>query len=244
MLFHQHIRRFFQKVLGLESMLNSFESLQKNFHSINNDLDYIAQRTSRFEAAEYTSRHMQNACIFRSAAEVLQFAKSQVKAEISEGLYLEFGVWTGNSIRLIATDLPYTVYGFDSFEGLPESWRQGFDKGTFRLKNDKLPPVPDNVTLIKGWFSETLPIFVAKTTKTIALLHVDCDLYSSTKTIFDLLGDRLVKGSIIVFNEYFGYPTWRDHEYKAFQEFTTSNAISYEYLAYNASHEQVAVRIL
>jgi hypothetical protein len=53
----------------------------------------------------------------------------------------------------------------------------------------------------------------------IALLHIDCDLYSSTKTIFELLSDRIVPGTVIVFDELVNYPAFKKHEVLAFYEF-------------------------
>ena len=70
-------------------------------------------------------------------------------------LWLEFGVASGNTINYISKFTNEKVYGFDSFEGLPEKWRDGFDKGAFN-RGGYLPKVNDNVELIKGWFNETL----------------------------------------------------------------------------------------
>jgi hypothetical protein len=56
-----------------------------------------------------------------------------------------------------------------------------------------------------------------------------------------LLADRCVAGTIILFDEYFNYPNWEVHEYKAFQEFVTKYAVKYRYLAF--ARQQVAVRI-
>ena len=67
------------------------------------------------------------------------------------------------------------------------------------------------------------------------------DLYSSTRTIFKLLGERFVAGTVILFDEYFNYPNWERHEFKAFQELVTERRIKYTYLAY--ARQQVVVRI-
>jgi predicted O-methyltransferase YrrM len=105
--------------------------------------------------------------------------------------------------------------------------------------------VRDNVELIVGWFDKTLPTFAeSHKTESLALLHVDCDLYSSTKTIFALLAGHVVPGTVIVFDEYFNYPGWPLHEYKAFQEFVSLRKIKYEYIGLVPSHQQVAVRVL
>ena len=103
----------------------------------------------------------------------------------------------------------------------------------------------NNVTLIKGFFEETLPRFAAEHRHDkVALLHVDCDLYSATKTIFDQLGDLLQPGCIIIFDEYFNYPDWQDGEYKAFAEYAASEGRSFEYIAYVRTGGQVAVRLV
>lgn len=159
-----------------------------------------------------------------------------------DGLILEFGVFQAQTLNYIAKQLPKcNIYGFDSFEGLPEYWRDGFDKSRFAV--DELPKVEDNVKLIKGWFDETLPKFIETKKEKISYLHIDCDLYSSTKTIFELLGNQIVEGTVIVFDEYFNFPNWENDEYKAFQEFITKTKKEYKYLTYNYKHQQVAVLI-
>ncbi|MBK9249742.1 MAG: class I SAM-dependent methyltransferase [Ignavibacteria bacterium] len=187
---------------------------------------------------EYIEREMSTIKPQKSVEAVMDVAFEHIQLS---GLYLEFNVFSGKSINYIASKTPQTVHGFDSFEGLPEFWRDGFDKGAFEV--DALPKVHTNVMLHKGWFDNTLPQFINDHPERIALLHVDCDLYSSTKTIFTLLGDRIIKGTVIVFDEYFNYPMWQQGEFKAFQEFIQERGLSYRYLTYNSNHEQVAVII-
>jgi hypothetical protein len=161
----------------------------------------------------------------------------------SAGLVCEFGVFEGDTISYIANRVPgRTVFGFDSFEGLPEDWRGPFKAGVFDT-GGQLPIVPPNVRLVKGWFDRTLPYFAAEHRDQAALFHVDCALYSSTKSIFSWLGDNIRTGSVIVFDEYFDYPGWEQHEHRAFAEFVTERRYTYKYLAYNRRHEQVAVLI-
>jgi len=158
-----------------------------------------------------------------------------------EGLVLEFGVYTGQTINHLARLLPARrIYGFDSFEGLPETWRPGFAAGDLRREP---PAVSHNVELVAGWFDRTLPDFLSEQGEApVALLHVDCDLYSSTQTIFAQLGGRIVAGTIIVFDEYFNYPGWREHEFRAFQEF--ARRIHYDYVGLVPGNQQVAVAIV
>lgn len=69
---------------------------------------------------------------------------------VPEGAVVECGVYNGGSVTKIARRFPdRTVYGFDSFEGLPESWGRpdmAFEAGAFD-RGKKLPAVPANVTL-------------------------------------------------------------------------------------------------
>ena len=93
-----------------------------------------------------------------------------------DGLFLEFGVYTGSTINLMSNILKDKMfYGFDSFEGLPEDWiGSNCTKGSFSL-NGNLPIVNDNVKLIKGWFNESLPVFLNEHKGNIAFMHIDSD---------------------------------------------------------------------
>jgi hypothetical protein len=182
-----------------------------------------------------------------SDAEVLKFGSDRVKLE---GLFIELGVCTGKTIKFIAALNPHKkIYGFDSFEGLPEDWVRA-DKvipvGTFGFKNPAiLPPVLHNIELIRGWFSDTLPTFTkgSDPRQPIAFLHIDSDIYSSAATAFEILGDRIQRGTILVFDELYNYPGCENHEFKAFQEFLIKHNFTARYLAYNIYHEQVAIQI-
>lgn len=170
----------------------------------------------------------------------------------SNTLWLEFGVANGCSINYISNFTNDKVYGFDSFEGLPEKWRDGFDKGAFNL-NGNLPQVNNNVELIKGWFDKTIPNFIKKQNKKVSFIHMDADLYSSTKCIFDNLKDYIDKDCIIVFDELVNYPGFDGNtgELKAFYEFITENKVDYEWIGMNGTptnmsgyiHENVALII-
>lgn len=158
------------------------------------------------------------------------------------GLVCEFGVFQGESINYLAERLPHTeIYGFDSFEGLPEDWRAEVKTGHFRV--EKLPAVRNNVRLVRGWFDKTIPEFLEKHPEPAAYLHIDSDLYSSAKTILDLFAPRFRPGTVIIFDEYFNYPGWKQGEYRAFEEFVAARGMRFEYVGYAATDEQVAVVI-
>ena len=193
------------------------------------------------EAAQFVLANMTKTPSFPNKFALLEHSVKSVPAEL-KGLYCEFGVYKGETVNFIASKTTHEVHGFDSFEGLPEVWREGFEKGSFALTN--LPEVARNVTLHKGWFNESLPVWKQKYAGPIAFMHMDADLYSSTKCVFDLLADRVVPGTVMQFDEFFNYPGWKDGEYKAFTEFVRDHQLRFEYIGYNPHHEQVAVRIL
>ena len=105
------------------------------------------------------------------------------------------------------------------------------------------PRVPANVTLVPGWFDDTLPDFAKAHDEPVAFAHLDCDLYSSTRTVLRGLGRRIRPGSILVFDEYFNYPNWQRHEYRAFQEFVAEFGLAYRYLGFSIKNGHVAVEI-
>jgi hypothetical protein len=155
------------------------------------------------------------------------------------GLMLEFGVARGRSIRHWAQIFPtHDIYGFDGFEGIYEDWN-GMPAGTFAQKP---PRVPHNVRLVIGRFDRTLPIWSECHPGMISLLHIDCDLYSATCDIFQHLRDRIVSGTIIVFDEYWNYPGWQQHEFRAWQE----QKIPYQYIGTvsGGNYQPVAVQVI
>lgn len=157
------------------------------------------------------------------------------------GLVLEFGVYNGKSIKRIAERLSDVVHGFDSFEGIPESWNDE-PSGSYSAEG-RLPEVPSNVVLHKGWFDDVLPLFVSTHTQPVKLLHIDCDLYSSTKTIFYYLHRQIVPGTVIVFDEFIGYKSWQQDEFKAFIEASNAYSWEYELLTFSFVTKQVALII-
>lgn len=173
---------------------------------------------------------------------MLDTFKHAFRAAPASGLVLEFGVRHGNTIRQIAALAGQEVHGFDSFEGLPEAWHHE-SKGSYSTKG-VLPAVPRNVKLHAGWFEKTLPEFLSKTPGPVRLLNIDCDIYSSTKTVLDCLARRIVPGTVIVFDEYIGNAHWREDEFKAFQEAVAKYGWSYEYLCFSVFTKQVVAVIL
>ncbi|MBO9368730.1 MAG: class I SAM-dependent methyltransferase [Chloroflexi bacterium] len=218
------ISRILEDVLFMESRnierARQILALQETALFVEANLSQIPSFESRYELYRYLARYVPQA---------------------GSGLMCEFGVAGGKSIRFLAKLFPErTIYGFDSFEGLPENWAN-LPKGAYK---QPVPKVPSNVVLIQGWFSDSLPDFLQKHPETFDFVHIDCDLYSSTKTVFEHCRDRIRAGTILCFDEFFNYPGWKEGEYRAFFEFIAQTSHSFEYLAYNRRGTQVALRIV
>ena len=173
----------------------------------------------------------------------ISIAKNSIPTENS--LVLEFGVQKGESINYFADHWKDAkLVGFDSFQGLEEDWTgYELEKGHFDVKG-VLPKVPKSVKLVCGWVQETLPIFLRTLQQNdmIRIIHLDLDTFSPTAFILNELRPFIVKNAIVIFDEYFGYPSWRKHEYGAWQEFVSHHRINYRYLG--NTDMQVALIIL
>ena len=135
----------------------------------------------------------------------------------------EFGVFEGRSINQLARFQAArgdgrTLYGFDSFQGLSESWGgTGRGRGSFD-RGGALPAVEPGVELVPGWVDDTLGPFLESHPDPIAFLHLDLDTYSPTRTVLSLAWDRLQPGSVLLFDELLGYPGWQHQELRALEE--------------------------
>lgn len=204
------------------AVLHPFTTLQKISHK--STIDFILENCPKATA-------------FRTPKRLFDVALSQVEVE---GAFLEFGVFKGGAINYTAKKrTKQRIDGFDSFEGLPEAWVHN-PKNTFSL-GGKLPKVRNNVHLHKGYFDKTLPEWLNVHSEKIAFLHIDCDLYSSTKTIFECLKDRLQVGTVIVFDDYFNFPSWKDDGHKVLQEFQKETGLKFEYIGF--AYKELAIKI-
>jgi hypothetical protein len=145
------------------------------------------------------------------------------------GIGLEFGVHRGTSLRRAARRLPRrSFYGFDSFTGLPADGRPDWQID-FSLSG--LPSVPANCRLVPGWFADTIPQFLRENRESIGFVNIDCDIYSSTRTVLFGLGDRLQPGTILYFDELINYDTFLWNEMLALFEFLEATGFGVEWLA-------------
>lgn len=189
--------------------------------------------------------------VFADARKYFAYNLSQVGVE---GNVVECGVYKGSSINHIAEIVGPNkpVYGFDSFDGLPEEWEIGENntvkEGYFATK--EMPKVKKNVELIKGWFKDTLPAWCGENPAPIAFLHLDCDIYSSTIEALTFLNHGLKRGSVIVFDDMYSwieeddYPYWRRGQWKAFREWLKEYSREVEVVSRMRRRKSCAVRVI
>lgn len=165
-----------------------------------------------------------------------------LEAAPAAGAVLEFGVYHGLSLRRLARHVTTPIHGFDSFEGLPEDWKPGEPKGSYSTAG-RVPEMPAHVQLHRGWFEDTLPKFMAAHEDKLRFVHVDCDLYSSTKTVLEGLRPLLQPGTVFMFDEYLGFEGFEQHEFRAWHEFAERHKIKYEYTAFALMAKQAVLRV-
>lgn len=158
-----------------------------------------------------------------------------------QGDLVEFGVSAGSSLfGLIGfceeIGLDMKIYGFDSFEGLPEPsdldppwWRKGefsapYDEVCRRLRIDERP----HVSLVKGWFCDTLSTpEIRNRIRKIAFARIDGDLYQSACESLAFLEDRLADGAYLCFDDWTDDP--QTGETRAFFEFADRTRAKYRF---------------
>lgn len=202
--------------------------------------DADAQELARMDSLQWVRRYAHGPHVHAGLpVDVLLRA---LQAAPASGLTLECGVYFGRSLRIIADRTAGPVHGFDSFQGLPEAWNDREGAGAYSTAG-RVPAVADNVTLHTGWFEDSLPPFLAQNHGPIRLLHIDCDLYSSTRTVLAEAAPRLVPGSVIVFDDMLGYPGYERHELRAFEQFAATHGFAWELLAATLLGREVALRV-
>jgi O-methyltransferase len=161
-------------------------------------------------------------------------------------VYLEFGVAGGASLaHWVRSDPdPHALFfGYDTFEGIPEDWGR-IPKGSYST-NGQLPEIDDRrLTLVKGFFEDSLPDSLRLVPLDRALVvHLDADLYSSTRFVLDTLDCHFKSGDVLIFDE-FACLTSSVHEFRAFYEWQLASGWQTTVIGRTGQHQQVALRLV
>ena len=157
--------------------------------------------------------------------------------------FYEFGVWRASSFKYLIK-LFKKGYGFDTFTGLPEDWDSGisFEKGSY--SSDGNVPNIKGGEFIVGKFEDTLPIFFAKNHPLASVINFDADLYSSTICALNFSKSVMDKDTVLIFDELIMNESWEQDEFKALNEFCSTNHYTFEVLAISFFSKQVAVKLI
>jgi hypothetical protein len=137
---------------------------------------------------------------------------------------LEFGTSDGYSFvkllyatRYLGLEQRVKVYTFDSFEGMPASsdvrdrnwasgddWAPGQFRGNFQALEDYCSQRYSNYEIHRGYFEDSIdaPFLASLDEFPPVLIWIDCDYYSSARTILTRLIDRIPNGAVIYFDEF------------------------------------------
>lgn len=188
-------------------------------------LSALAQRSSE-SAAEFVYSHLASeTSVFSNETKMREKFFSSETLTSHPGLLLDFGVLRGRSTLQIAKAIPPAdsrkLHAFDAFEGLRDPWSK-VDRGVGSMNlSGKVPSVLLQETRIEvhvGWVEETLEPFLRTHPGQIGLAHFDFDVYPPTGYALERLISRLEKGSLLVFDDYFGFIGWENHSHRAFTE--------------------------
>lgn len=183
-----------------------------------NDSKYFAQIIEHIiQSYRVQTSDLAGAQKARDRFHVLSIAVEKTRPLL--GRAMEFGVFEGVTLRHIAKEIGPSchVTGFDTFKGLPEDWGRLLEKGTFATAIPSLAGC-SNAGLEVGRIEDTLPVFLANNDKPVSLIHIDCPYYAINMFILEHVLPHMPEQSVVVFDEYYGYPSYEDHEFRAWSE--------------------------
>lgn len=164
---------------------------------------------------------------FRETEALYRIASEKVRTKT----WAEFGVGGGASAKQLAKllDVDGTLYLFDSWQGIPDEWVLGPSQrhGPGSWKFPRLRSFDERLVITDGWFDESLPY---EFPEQLGLVNIDCDVYSSTRTVLFRCDPWLQDGTLLIFDELLGYANFRDHEYRAVGEWMDATGKSIEWL--------------
>lgn len=217
------LKNILKKIPFLKKGWNTYHNLVR----LNSRLTYLEQRVHNFRWFA-----------------VEQAADYLVGAQV-DGDYCEFGVFKGDTFAHMMryhNAFPNMKYiAFDSFEGLPapkgvdneDGYASNFHQGEFavneadfreNLKSKNLPM--DRLVTVAGWFDKTLNDETAKKKNIdkVSCAWIDCDFYESTVPVLEFLTNRLMVGSIVLFDDWKVYRNLSDKgQQRATAEWLSAN---------------------
>jgi hypothetical protein len=145
--------------------------------------------------------------------------------------------WRKNVAAKFVNNRP-VFHGFDTFGGMPsnDEGNVSFEEGTYlsniddvraKILNSGMPK--EQLELYKGLFSESKEAALGNFKRKLAIVNIDCDLYISTKDVFDIIKDHIQVGTVLLFDDYNDYCADNSQgERRAFREFQEESEFTFE----------------
>ena len=188
---------------------------------------------AKLSSAEFVTKNLEGALLFSNRASIQEYAADEALAR--KGIVLEMGVFDGGSINRMSKkiwriDASRKIYGLDSFMGLEQSWSSTDHYRSFDVGGVPPKGIDSRVQLIHGRVEEVLEKFLENEKPEFSLIHFDMDLYGPTRFALEKIIPFLKPGTLILFDELYGYPGWEYGEFKALNELLPESR--YRYLAF------------
>ena len=237
------IKKFFKYILHLISR-SIYLLIPIEIRDVKQErnIDRLIHENTKKECYEHFKEIFKTTILFRDFEAIRKYAitKAISNDKQKELIYLEFGVFKGISTNFFSKYVK-KLYAFDSFEGLREDWEGSpHGKGAFNL-NKKIPKLNSNIEPVVGFVQDTLDDFLKKHNPKINFVHLDMDTYPATIYALERLKPFFNKDAIIIFDELYNYPGWKDGEYKALKEVFKDD--EYIFKAFQVLLPQVVIQI-
>ena len=230
------IKKIFKKIINfiIFETLNAF-----NYQIKINPLQFYDFYEAKEAYLKYY-KYMKKVPLFRNGNDIREYSFKRLFQNFPNQNYqiIQLGVNNGiNSKHYSCLIKKFKcnckIIGFDSWKGLSEDWR-GMSKG--RYKGSQLfskPQPPDFCIFKEGNVADELNKFLTKENERLLnLVHFNLDTYNPTKLCLSLLKPYLKKGTILIFDDFYGYPGWSIHENKAFEEFLIESQMKYKFVCF------------
>ena len=135
-------------------------------------------------------------------------------------VFFEFGCHSGRTFSVLHNSFSYfgkrfSGYAFDSFKGLPStSSHDGiFEEGEYstsrsefeRIIRKKTGSKLGNVSIIEGFYADSLTEDLQANLPDVGLVHIDVDLYSSCASVLNFVEPKLCHGSVVLFDDWYTF---------------------------------------
>lgn len=199
------------------------------------------QKKSHEKTYEILGEEISSSLLFENKHELWDFVINEITnknlqlKDDKSNICLEFGVGGGESLRYFSNKLlknNIKIVGFDSFFGNPQIWPGTNNQVGSSNQNGKHPKnLPANVEIVQGFIEKTLQNYLeTNKIKKIKFMHIDVNIYSTSKFILEITKKYTDNNTLILFDELINYPFWWNNgEYKALVEVYSSR--QYKYLA-------------